>query len=177
MSRPGTALGAVAVSLIAFVANPAYADEPPVRVEQDRTTVSTVIGDRFSFTSTISSIGDRPARNLVAHLNIVSLDPAVYVDPEDWSGERSRYIDEIPAGGSKELAWTVQAVNDGTFLVYVALATPNAGGPVVAGPALKAEVAAQRVINAGGILPIAVAVPGVLLVATLAARVRSRRRS
>jgi hypothetical protein len=169
-------LAPVALAVVVATAAPAYA-EPHVAIEQDRTTVSTVIGERFSFTSTIRSTGDQPAKDLVAHLNIVSLDPAVYVDPEDWSGERSRYLAEIPAGGSKELSWTVQAVNDGTFLVYVALATPAAGSPVVGGPALKVEVAAQRMINAGGILPIAVAVPGVLLVATLAARVRRRRRS
>lgn len=167
---------AVGVLVGGGAAAPAYADSPGVRVEQDRTSVSAVIGERFSFTSTIRA-GDRAATDLVAHLNIVGLDPEVYVDPEDWSGERTQYIDEIPAGGAKELSWTVQAVNDGTFLVYVALAGRSAGGEVTAGPALKAEVATQRMIDAAGILPIAAAVPGVLLVATLATRLRSRRRS
>lgn len=165
-------LPVVAVGVVVATSTPVYAED--VRVEQDRTTVSTTIGERFSFRSTIRA-GDGSAKNLVAHLNIVGLDPEVYVDPEDWSGERTQYIDELRAGESKDLNWTVQAVNAGEFLVYVALAGPDAGSRVTAGPALKAEVAAQRMINAGGILPIAVAVPGVLLVATLAARLRRRR--
>lgn len=172
MRRPLATL-ALAVALGSSAASPAHAED--VRVEQEKTTVSTTLGERFSFTSTIRA-GDEDAKDLVAHLNIVGLDPEVYVDPEDWSGERTQYIDELSAGEAEELSWTVQAVNAGEFLVYVALATPDAGGPITAGPALKAEVAAQRMINAGGILPIAVAVPGVLLVATIVARLRGRRR-
>jgi hypothetical protein len=110
-------------------------------------------------------------------LNILSLDPDTYVDPEDWSDARTQYLPEIPAGGQATLAWTVQAVNHGRFVVYVALARAQAGQPVLAGPGLRADVTAQRVINAEGILPLAAAVPAATLVVLLATRVRRRRRS
>ena len=161
-------------------AGPAHAEEAPtppsIVIEQDRTEVSVLIGERFEFTSTVRATS-APASGWVAHLNIVGLDPEVYVDPEDWSDERTQYLPEIPAGGAVTLPWSVQAVNDGTFIVYVALARADAGGPVQAGPGLRAEVASQRVINPGGILPIAAAVPASLLALTLATRVRRRRRS
>jgi hypothetical protein len=170
--RRRSAASALAAALLVATAAPAHAEDP-VSVELDKSTLSMRIGDRFSFSSTVRA--PEGARDLVAHLNIVGLDPEVYVDPEDWSDERTQYVDELRAGEARKLSWSVQAVNDGDFLVYVAVATPGAGGPVVAGPALRAEVEAQRTINAGGILPIAAAVPGVLLALTLAARLRARR--
>ena len=50
----------------------------------------------------------------------------VYVDPEDWSSHRTRYLAPISAGGSVTLAWKMQAVNSGSFGVYVAAPTRRA---------------------------------------------------
>ena len=59
---------------------------------------------------------------LIAHLTVVSLHDGVYVDPEDWSSHRTRYLGAIPTGGSAMITWRLQAVNAGTFGIYV-------GGP------------------------------------------------
>ncbi|MDX6286672.1 MAG: hypothetical protein QOG53_2157 [Frankiales bacterium] len=157
----------------------AYADTSTgagaVEITQDSTNVSTSIGMHFSFTSTVQNTSDQPVTGLVAHLNVVSLDSNVYVDPEDWSSKRTQYLPEIPAKSSTPQSWSVQAVNDGTFVIYVAVTTAAGGSPVVGGPALHVDVAAQRSINAGGILPIAAAVPVVLLGLLVTTRVRRRR--
>ncbi len=172
---------ALACVAIPLGAGPAHAEPTPtppgMAIEHDRTEVSVVIGERFEFTSTVRAPAETAASGWVAHLNIVGLDPEVYVDPEDWSEQRTQYLPEIPPGGAVTLPWSVHAVNDGTFIVYVALARADAGGPVQAGPGLRAQVASQQVINPGGILPIASAVPAGLLALTLATRVRRRRRS
>jgi len=146
-----------ALTVAVWVAPPAsvaHADvdpaPPAVLITQDRDSVSVSIGDRFSFSSTVRAPADASLDGLVAHLNILSLDPDTYVDPEDWSDARTQYLLEIPAGGQATLAWTVQAVNHGRFVVYVALARAQAGQPVLAGPGLRADVTAQRVINAEG---------------------------
>ena len=70
----------VALVLAAGLA-PAAAGTSPVSVRVDPTTVSTSIGQRFPLTSTVRNDGDRPVSGLVAHLNVLSLDPDVYVDP------------------------------------------------------------------------------------------------
>jgi hypothetical protein len=146
-----------------------------VQITQDKAAASTSIGSRFAFTSTVRNTSSRALTGLVAHLNIVSLDSNVYVDPEDWSSHRTQYLKDIPIGGSLQQSWTVQAVNGGRFIVYVAVAESTAGNPVIAGPGLHVDVAAQRTINAGGILPIAAAVPVIVVELLVAARVRRRR--
>lgn len=176
---PAAALLALALTAATLGGTRAQAEGEPapaaVQIEQDRSEVSLLIGERFSFTSTVRA--PAAVSGLIAHLNIVSLDPETYVDPEDWSDERTQYLPDIPAGAQVTLPWNVQAVNDGSFVVYVALAHGDAGQPVQAGPGLRAQVTAQRVINPGGMLPIAAAVPASLLALMFATRLRRRRRS
>jgi len=146
-------------------------------VQLDRTTMSTRIGQRFSFTSTVRNDSDQPQSGLVAHLNVLGLDPDVYVDPEDWSSQRTFYLDPLPAHASTRLAWTVQAVNSGRLVIYVAIVDRHGGDAVVASDALRLAVAEQRTVDGGGILPLAVAMPAaVLLLTGWAARRRRRLR-
>jgi hypothetical protein len=147
----------------------------PVTITQDSATRSAVVGERFSLTSTVKNAGTEPVTGLVAHLDIVSLDPDVYVDPEDWSSNRTKYLTDVAPGDSLSLPWTVQAVSDGTFVVYVALVTPDGGSAVTNGPAVRVDVASRRTINAGGIVPVALAVPAVLVAMLVAVRYRRRR--
>ena len=167
----------VAAALCTAVA-PAQADSAGsathVQISQDRTSARALIGAPFAFSTTVRNPDDAPLTGLVAHLNVVSLDPAVYVDPEDWSTRRTQYLSPVPGHGTVRLSWSVHAVNDGRFVLYVALATAG-GESVTAGPALHAVVRAQQRIDAAGILPVAIAVPSVVLVLLIAARYRRRR--
>jgi len=74
--------------------------------------------------------------------------------------------------------WQLQAVNVGTFDVYVVLlpdASTTAGtGPLVVSPPVHVTVKARATLNAGGALPVAIAVP--LLISLLALAIRLRRR-
>ena len=156
---------------------PVPAATAPASVQLDPTTVSTSIGQRFSFTSTIRNDSNQPKSGLVAHLNVLGLDPDVYVDPEDWSSQRTIYLDPLPAHGSTRLAWTVQAVNSGRLVIYVTVTAQEGIDAVAASNTLRLAVAQQRTVDAGGILPLAVAVPTtVLLLAGLVARRRRRLR-
>lgn len=146
-----------------------------VVVTVSRTSVATSLGQSFSFTTTVANPGTSPTGTLVAHLNILSLEPGVYVDPEDWSAERTRYLESIPPGGSQAIRWRVKAVNGGSLAAYVAvLAQPGAGTPVT-GPALRFDVASKKTLDAGGILPIALGVPGGVALLAVAVRIRRRR--
>jgi hypothetical protein len=73
--------GAVAAHLPRSTTSPVVPDSSAASVQLDRTTLSTSIGQRFSFTSTIHNDSDQPRSGLVAHLNVLGLDPDVYVDP------------------------------------------------------------------------------------------------
>ena len=164
---------ALALLVLAVVAPGAALAATPVSVQLDRDKISTRIGQHFEFTSTIQNATGRKLRRLVAHLNVLSLDPGAYVDPEDWSSHRTRYLPPVAAQSSVRLRWTVQAVNSGPIVVYVAVVDPRGTKTVAVSPPLRAAVHRQRTLNSGGVLPLALAVPlgvALLLVPTIRRR-------
>jgi hypothetical protein len=147
-----------------------------VVVDIDRTHVSASLGQSFSFTTTVSSHGTDPTDTLVAHLNVLSLKPGVYVDPEDWSSERTHYLDPIQPGGSRTVRWRVKAVNGGSLAAYVTVVPQSGAGTPATSHALRFDVASRKTLNSGGILPIALGVPGGIALLAIGVRLQRRRR-
>jgi hypothetical protein len=164
------ALAAAAVVTAAPPAAPA-ATAPP-RITLDRGSVAVRLGATFAFSSTLSA-GAGATGPLVAHLNVVSLDPATYVDPEDWSTHRTRYLGPVAAGDSASVRWSVKAVSSGPIAIYVTAVPADGSGPIAVGPALHVQVADRRTLNSGGVVPLALAVPAVLLVVAIVTRRRA----
>jgi hypothetical protein len=178
MTRP-YGCAALAALLLAL-AGPAIAAREPgsVALIVDRTSVSTKLGRSFSFTSTITNRRTVAAGGLIAHLNVLSLRDGVYVDPEDWSSNRTRYLPALPAGGSTTITWKLKAVNAGSFAVYVAVLRPGGTArPPTTGPEIHVAVAERRTLDSGGILPLALGVPGALALLSAGVRIRRRRLS
>ena len=171
----GRALGAVVVALIAALSLAAGVQAGvaggSLSVTVDRAQISTQLGRKFVFRSTITNRGTTAVSGLIAHLNILSLRNGVYVDPEDWSPNRTRYLGTIPPGGTSTTTWRMQAVNDGSFGVYVAV-LPESGiaRPPTTGPAIHLAVAGRKTLNSGGILPLALGIPALLGLLTLGLR-------
>src|SRR6187551_1472488 len=115
------AIAIAAAFVLAQAAAHAQDADGRVEVQISRAHVSTELGGKFTFTSTVVNRGTTPAEGLIAHLNVLSLRPGVYVDPEDWASQRTRYLRPIPPGGTLTTTWHVQAVNVGSFGVYVAV--------------------------------------------------------
>lgn len=169
---------AVCVLVLAFaLVVPAHAEAAvsAVSVEVQPTSISTELGREFSIRSTITNRGSSPAAGLVAHLNVLSLRPGLYVDPEDWSEDRTQYLSAIPAGGSTTLTWTVKAVNPGSLGVYVAVFPSSGAGRSVTGPTVRAAISGRKTLDAEGIVPLALGVPALLGALAVAVRVRRRR--
>lgn len=146
-----------------------------VVVSSDRTRLSTSLGESFAFTTTVANRGTVPTGTLVAHLNVLSLKPGTYVDPEDWSADRTHYLSPITPGGFRTVRWQVKAVNGGSLAAYVTVVPQSGAGTPTTGPALRFDVASQKTLDAGGILPIALAVPGGIALLALGVGVRRRR--
>jgi hypothetical protein len=148
-----------------------------VMFEQSRH--NAVLGDRFTFRSRVANLASAPTDPLIAHLNVASLTSDVYVDPEDWSSNRTLEVAPLGPRSSTSLSWDIQAVNAGSFAVYVVL-LPGADGsagtaPLVASSPVHVRVAGRRTLNAAGSLPVVVVVPVLLGLATVTARYRIRR--
>jgi hypothetical protein len=147
-----------------------------ISVELDRTELSTSIGQRFGFTSTIRSNSDEPMEGVVAHLNVLGLDPDIYVDPEDWSSDRTQFLDPLPAHESARLTWEVQAVSPGDLAIYVTVTRQEGADDVTASKALRVSVAQARKLNAAAAAPLVIGMPAGVLVLLVLATLRRRRR-
>jgi hypothetical protein len=176
MSLRRLSLVAAAVAAVLASCPPAWAQgDQDVSVSVDRSSIATGLGDKFSFRSTITNDGSVPLRGLIAHLNVLSLRDGTYVDPEDWSSNRTRYLEPIPPGGSVTTNWEMQAVNDGDFGVYVAV-LPESGEavPPTTAPTIRLEVAARRTLNPSGMVPVALGIPALLGFLALGVRLARR---
>ena len=164
----------LAVTTVALALVPAASADVVVGIE--RTHVSTSLGRSFSFTTTVANRGTDPTGTLVAHLNILSLRPGVYVDPEDWSSDRTRYLDPIPPGSSKTVRWRIKAVNGGSLAAYVTVVPQSGAATPATSHALRLDVASRKTLNSGGILPIVLGIPtGIALLAFVVRGLRRRR--
>jgi len=175
MIRPRLVVSVFVASFALALAGPAVGSSNHIAVTVDRTAVSTSLGHKFTVRSRITNTGGSPASGLVAHLNVLSLRPDVYLDPEDWSSHRTRYLPVVPAGGSVPITWRMQAVNAGSIAVFVAV-LPQSGGPrpPATGPTVHVSIARRTTLNSGGILPLALGIPALLAALSVGLRVRRR---
>lgn len=170
--RPRRLAGALSLALCAVLLSAAAAQAANrLSVTVDRTSISARLGHKFTFRSTITNRGSKSASGLIAHLNVLSLRAGVYVDPEDWSSQRVRYVPTIAPGAAKTITWRLQAVNAGEFGVYVAvIPRPDVPQPALTGPTIRVVVADRRTLNSGGIVPLALGVPALLALLTIGVR-------
>ena len=168
-----TAATLAAVVATATLAPGAHADGN-VTVAVDRTSVSTALGRSFTVRTTIANPAGAAATGLVAHLNVVALSPGLYVDPEDWSSHRTRYLPEIPSHGATTVAWKLDAVNAGDLGVYVAVLSRDRTAAPHTGRYVHVHISDRKVLDAGGILPLAIGVPAFLILLTIGLRRRRR---
>jgi hypothetical protein len=173
-------LAVVLICLVVGSPAPATAEPITVKATVEPTHVPVVLGDRFTIETTLTNTAASSTGDLLVHLNVASLDSSVYVDPEDWSSERSQQL-LLQPGESRTLSWDLQAVNPGSFAVYVVVLPYGDAAArnqeLVVGPLARINVAARSMLSAGGALPVVLLIPLLLGVAAAGARLRLRRRS
>jgi uncharacterized membrane protein len=181
MKRLCIALALLAVGLASFASPGAAAATgaaATVRITLDRSEVSTPLGGRFEFRTRIKNTGSRPVSNLVAHLNVVGLSEGIYVDPEDWSDERTRRLPSLEPGKATDVTWSVKAVTGGEAGIYVVVLPGQgeaAGAHPAVSPSLDVRISEHRTLNSGGVLWLAVGIPAALGIVTLGVRRRRRK--
>ena len=172
-------LAGLLIGLLACTPTTAMSAPITVDVLMKPTQVSTVLGERFTIETEVTNTGAAPSGALLAHLNVASIEGTVYVDPEDWSADRSREL-ELQPGQTRRISWEIQAVNSGSFAAYVVVLpfgnTTAAAESLIVSPLVKLEVAPRSTLNTGGTLPVVLLVPVLLGSLAAAARLRLRRR-
>jgi hypothetical protein len=178
--RPGAATAVLLFGLVAFGVAPlvalqqsaaapavAQAAAPPLKIGIDVEAKTVRAGTPLLYNTVVTNAGTEPSPPLIVAMNIINLNASGdVVDPEDWSPQRTQYTDPVQPGQSANLAWRINAILDGNFMVYM-VAIPAPGGPdvtshPVTSPGIHLIVTKYTRLNPGGVLPYAIGGPVVL---------------
>ncbi|HET9632668.1 MAG TPA: ABC transporter permease subunit [Terrabacter sp.] len=188
LARPGRLaglllVGGIAAALVAMPAGRAQAASTAagqglqISVNLQYKTVNA--GDEVEFTTVTTNTGGAATAPLNVAMNIVKTGKGDPVDPEDWSPERTQQVASLAPGESSEQSWTVEAILEGDYMVYMTvLPQPsgrNATSQPVSSSGIHLTVRAFEKANPGGVLPVAIATPVALMLIAVVPIVRRRR--
>lgn len=168
LGRPVRALG------------PQSFDSANLQIGIDTTSANTKNGDKVEFHTTVTNNSAQKTPPLIVAMNIINLDSTGdVVDPEDWSPERTQYLQSLKPGQTAKQSWVLNTILEGDYMVYVVLIpTPesaNVTSQPVTSPGIHVQVKAFTRLNPGGILPFAIGIP-IFLILVLAGMLWVRRR-
>jgi hypothetical protein len=174
-SRAARAFGlsVIAALMVLSLASPAMALQTettsPIQISIDMDYTTVKASDSIFFNTTVTNTGAEDSIPLILAMNIINLDAkGEIVDPEDWSPQRTQYIEHLASGGSTSLEWRINAILDGDYMVYmVVIPQPdaqNATSQPIASSGIHLTVTPFTKLNPSGVLPFAVGGPVLLLV-------------
>jgi ABC-2 type transport system permease protein len=175
-------LGTPALASEGMATGEARITQPALAIDIDMGFAAVKTGDRIEFQTRIRHLGeDAASPPMIVAMNIVNLEGAGDpVDPEDWSPERTQYVEALPPGAAANLAWAVTPIMEGNYMVYMVLIPepdgPGATSQPVATSGIHLTVSPFTKLNPGGVLPIAIAVPILLVLGMLLLLWNRRRR-
>jgi hypothetical protein len=175
---------------VALAGGPAMASAPPLlqaegpalAISLEKTFLEVKTGDELDFDTLLENNGTEDSPPVIMAMNIIKLtSTGDVVDPEDWSPERTQYVNSVAAGDALRQSWTIEAILKGDYMVYlVAIPQPGerATSHPVSSPGLHLTVGAFQRLNPQGVLPVVIAVPlGVAIALLVLVRLRLRRLS
>jgi len=187
-SRLGRVVGMLAIAgfMVSRTASPAIASQEQqaeesnlqITIDLDYTVVKT--SDKVEFNTMVTNNGPEVSPPLIVAMNIINLDAkGEVVDPEDWSPQRTQYIEQLAPGQSASQAWIINTILDGDYMVYMVLIPqPDSQATTsqpVASSGIHLTVTPFTRLNPGGVLPYAIGGP-IVLVAAMFIIYRLRRR-
>jgi len=138
-----------------------------IAIDMDYTVVKT--GDKVEFNTLVTNNGAEASPPLIVAMNVINLNAkGDVVDPEDWSPQRTQYIESLGPGESTNLSWIINTILDGDYMVYMVLipapeSTETTSQPI-ASSGIHLTVTPFTRLNPGGVLPYVIGGPALLLV-------------
>ena len=164
--------GLMVVSLLLASPASAYQAGDDLSINVDTQSKHMKTGDTIEFKTVVTNNGAEVSSPLIVAMNVINLDSTGdVVDPEDWSPQRTQYVEFLAAGDSVELRWMINTILKGDYMVYmVLLPAPGSSETTsypIASQGIHLTVAPFTRLNPGGVLPFALGGPIVVLVISL----------
>jgi ABC-2 type transport system permease protein len=124
-------------------------------------------GDKIEYNTMVTNQGTETSPPLIVAMNIINLDAkGEVVDPEDWSPQRTQYVETLANGQSASQHWIINTILDGNYMVYMVLIpAPSAQEETsqpIASSGIHLTVTPFTRLNPGGVLPYAIGGPVVV---------------
>ena len=159
---------AVGLWMVGGASASADSDPGQVTVTVAPGSISTAVGESVDITVTVVNENSGPAAEMAIHLDITDPKGVGSVDPEDWTPDLTHPQVTLAAGEQVSLPWTIAPISGGNFVLYAVALSSEAGlepaMPVVSN-GVPVHVEEKRSFNPAGILPLAIAMPGLMGVA------------
>jgi hypothetical protein len=132
----------------------------PLKIETPTQPLSGTAGQYVNLPATITNTSDNPIKDVVAYVTLVETTSGQQapVDLEDWSAHRAVTFDSLAPGTTENASWDLRLIKGGEYVVYAAAIEKSSSQPS-AGPEVTLSVTAQKNLNPGGVLPVALGVP------------------
>lgn len=153
----------------------------PLEISIDTTAIAVDSGTPIFFRTLVKNNGTDDSPSLILAMNIINLDAeGDVVDPEDWSPQRTQYLDPLAPGEVAEQDWRLNTILGGDYMLYMVL-IPAPNSPETSSWPLTStgmHVTVNIVVNPNpsGVAPYAIGMPAALLSAIIFIN-RSRRRN
>lgn len=127
------------------------------------------MGEPVLFKTVVKNASSQESPPLIVAMNIINLNAkGDVVDPEDWSPQRTQYLEYLAPGGSATQSWRVNAIFDGDYMVYIVLIpqpeSQESTSQPITSSGLHLTATKFTKLNPSGILPLALGWPIILLV-------------
>ena len=151
-------------------------DAPPTQLplEISIDTIAKVVdsGEPIFFNSVVKNNGTEASPPLIVAMNIINLKAeGDVVDPEDWSPQRTQYLEALAPGETVENEWRINTILGGDYMIYMVLIptpdSPEATSWPHTSTAMHLTVNIVVSANPSGVTPYALGMPMVLLSAIL----------
>ena len=138
--------------------------QQPLAITIDMEYKNVRAGEHILYNTLVTNKTAEASAPLCVAMNIINLNAAGdIVDPEDWSPQRTQYIESLAAGQSAHLSWRVNAILDCDYLVYMVVipepAGPDATSQPIASPGIHLTVEKYTTLTPGRVLPFAIGGP------------------
>lgn len=170
-------LATLALAAVAILPTPATASplDDSISVSIEGSASSLVLGGDLELAITVANNGSEASPPLIVHLDITEPTSTGSVDPEDWTATLSKQVGVIDAGDTAVVDWRLQPISGGDFVIYAVAISPGLDD-LASSDLAAVNVVSKRSLNPGGILPVAIGVPG-LVALLLVAQMRHARRT
>ena len=167
----------LSIIILAIIVNyaPVFG-ESHISVSINPLSIQANMGDKITYTGTISNDSDNVVNNIIAYISLANVTQGQEspMDLEDWNANKAIKVDAIPPHGIYEGKWPMRLIDSGSYVAYVTVVDKNDNIPVSSAMS-RLEIKRVLRLNPNNVLPVALGEPLLLGIAFMIISFRRRK--